>query len=107
MAGPIVFVLIGGAVFATAAIATLRTSSTFFRQLLERHPELQDAFPKPMLGTWYSPMLPSKMTYLTERRFENLAEIELRELGKRTLLSLNFYAVSFFLFMMSLLYWSI
>lgn len=98
--------MVTGAFLAAMTFATVRVSKRFFQQLIEQHPELAQSFPRPMMGTRYGPILPSKMDYLKEKRFKDLSDPALRQLGQLSLTLLTAHAVAFTTFMICMLWWS-
>jgi hypothetical protein len=98
--------VITGVFLAAVTFATVGVSRRFFQRLIEQHPELANSFPRPMMGTRYGPILPSKMDYLKEKRFKDLSDPALRQLGQLSLTLLTVYAVAFTTFLLCLLWWS-
>ena len=88
------------------AVATWIISERFFRALVAKHPELADSFPRPMMFTRYGPILPSRMSYLKERRFNELPEADLKQQGRLSLNLLTAHAVLFTTFILSALWWN-
>ena len=97
-------VVAGIAVFGLG-FATWVVSERFFRKLIAQHPELSQSFPKPMFGTRYGPILPSKMDYLKQRRFNDLADPELKRMGQLSRTLLTSHAIAFTCFILSALWW--
>lgn len=87
------------------AVATKIVSDRFFERLIARHPELSEAFPPPMIGTRYGPILPSKVKYLEAKRFRDLPESDLRELGSLSRKLLMASAATFVAFVVLLVGW--
>jgi len=98
--------LVTGALLAAVTFAAVRVSKRFFQQLIDQHPELAHSFPRPMMGTRYGPILPSKMDYLKEKRFKDLSDPALRQLGQLSLTLLTVHAVAFTTFLICTLWWS-
>jgi hypothetical protein len=96
-----------GALLAAVTFATVRVSRRFFQQLIEQHPELANSFSRPMMGTRYGPLLPSKTDYLKEKRFKDLSDPALRQLGQLSLRLLTVHAVAFAAFFICVSWWSI
>ncbi|WP_250625489.1 hypothetical protein [Pinirhizobacter soli] len=82
-------------------------SDRFFRRLIAQHPELADAFPPPSPNTQYGPILPSKMAYLKKKRFEELSDPALRQLGLISFRVLTACFVSFTGFLLCVLWWKV
>jgi hypothetical protein len=98
--------VVTGASLATVTFAAVRVSRRFFQRLTEQHPELANSFPRPPIGTTYGPIFPSKMDYLKEKRFKDLSDPALRQLGQLSLTLLTAHAVAFTAFLICLLWWS-
>jgi hypothetical protein len=98
--------MVTGVLLAVVTFATVRVSKRFFQQLIEQYPELANSFPRPMMGTRYGPLRPSKMDYLKEKRFKDLSDPALRQLGQLSLTLLTVHAVAFTTFLICTLWWS-
>jgi ABC-type multidrug transport system fused ATPase/permease subunit len=99
--------VVAGALLAAATFATMRVSGRFFQRLIEQHPEFANSFPRPPMGTRYGPILPSKMAYLKEKRFKDLSDPALRQLGQLSLTLLTAHAVAFAAFIICLSWWAV
>lgn len=81
------------------------SAKAFFERLVQRHPDLEDAFPLPGLGTFYGPIRPSYMDYLKAKRHLQLPEPELRAAGTHVLKLLYAHAVFVTACILSALWW--
>lgn len=103
-----VLTIVAGASLAGLVFATRIVSERFFKLLIAQHPELANAFPRaPLFGsTSYGPILASKMAYLKEKRFKDLSDPLLRQLGQLSFTLLTAHAVAFTTFIVCALWWS-
>lgn len=92
---------IAGIAVVVLLVAVWIASHRFFSALAVKHPEL--SFSRPRWDTSYGPIRPSKVSYLTQKKFLQLDDPELRRLGRVALALIYAYAVVFVLALIAVL----